>query len=150
MRSEFPTLRYTSRVERRTSLDRACRALGVEAAYLFGSRADDGVRVLDGESVTGPGSDLDVGVYLSPGIDVGQLADLQVALEDVFEPLQVDLVPLERVDALFQFRAIDGHRVFAADAAAADRAELVIMRRAAELLPIQREIERQAFGVSTS
>ncbi len=150
MRSEFPALRYTSRVERRTSLDRACRTLGVEAAYLFGSRADDGVRVLDGESVAGQGSDLDVGVYLSRGIDVGQLADLQVALEDVFEPLQVDLVPLERVDALFQFRAIDGHRVFAADSAAADRSELIIMRRAAELLPIQREIERQAFGVSTS
>lgn len=129
---------------------RACRALGVEAVYLFGSRADDGVSVLDGEFVTAQGSDLDVGVYLSPGVDIGRLAELQVSLEDLFAPLRVDLVPLDRVDALFQFRAIDGHRVFAADAAAADRAELVTMRRAAELLPIQREIERQVFGVSTS
>ena len=52
--------------------------------------------------------------------------------------------------ALFQFRAIDGHRVFAANPERADRHELVIMRRAAELLPIQRAIERERFGVATS
>jgi len=40
--------------------------------------------------------------------------------------------------------------VFTADAERADRRELVIMRRAAELLPIQRAIERERFGVATS
>jgi hypothetical protein len=33
----------------------------------FGSRAEDGRRVLDGEMVDGQGSDLDVGVYFAPG-----------------------------------------------------------------------------------
>ena len=129
----------------------ACRLHGVSALYLFGSRADDGRRILGGEPVDGRGSDLDVGVFFGPDVDgVSQLPGLQVALEDVFAPLRVDLVPLASVDSLFQFRAIDGHRVFAADAERMDRQELVIMRRAAELLPIQRAIERERFGVATS
>lgn len=53
-------------------------------------------------------------------------------------------------DSLLQFRAIDGHRVFTADPERADRRELVVMRRAAELLPIQRAIERERFAVATS
>ena len=132
-------------------LDQACLRCGVDTLYLFGSRADDGRRALAGEVLDGQGSDLDVGVYFSAGVSgPAELAGLQVALEDVFAPLRVDLVPLAFVDALFQFRAIDGQRVFAADPERADRRELVIMRRAAELLPIQRAIERERFGVATS
>lgn len=86
-----------------------------------------------------------------PGMDgVAKLPELQVALEDVFEPLRVDLVPLERVDALFQYRAIEGHRICAADSGRVDRRELVIMRRASDLLPVQRALERDLFGVTSS
>jgi len=131
-------------------LAEACRALGIAAVYLFGSRADDGLRLLKGGEVDATGSDLDVGVWFGSAGPSRSLADVQVALEDVFAPLRVDLVPLDRVDALFQFRAIDRHRVFAADHHAADQFELIVMRRAAELLPIQRAIERERFGVSTS
>lgn len=96
------------------------------------------------------GSDLDVGVvFRGPG-NPFVLSQLQVDLEDVFSPLQVDLVPLHRVDALFQFSAIDGHRVAAADSDGADLYELVVMNRAEELLPIQRQIEIERFGVSTT
>jgi hypothetical protein len=73
-----------------------------------------------------------------------------VAIEDACAPLRIDLVPLQRVDALFQFAAIDGERVFAADVDQADLYELVVMRKAAELLPLQRAIEHDRFGVSTS
>jgi predicted nucleotidyltransferase len=45
-----------------------CRRRGVDTLYLFGSRADDGQRVLAGEPVDGQGSDLDVGVYFSPAV----------------------------------------------------------------------------------
>lgn len=78
------------------------------------------------------------------------LTGLQIALEDIFAPLRVDLVPLAVVDSLFQSRAIDGQRVFAAEPERADRRELVIMRRAADLLPLQRATERERFGVATS
>jgi hypothetical protein len=68
----------------------------------------------------------------------------------LFQPLRVDLVPLERVDALFQYRAIEGHRIYTADSDRVDRRELVIMRRASDLLPVQRALERDLFGVTSS
>lgn len=123
---------------------------GVLALYLFGSRADDGLRALGGETVQGAGSDLDVGVVFASQPAPLAMADLQVALGDVFAPLRVDLVPLHRVDPLFQFRAIDGHRIFAADDTQADLFELGVMRLASELLPAQRAIERDLFGTTTS
>lgn len=136
---------------RRSTLDEECRALGVLALYVFGSRAADGMRALAGEAVDGAGSDLDVGVvFLGRDTDIARLPSLQVALEDACAPLRIDLVPLQRVDALFQFAAVDGERIFAADVNRADLYELVVMRKAAELLPIQREIERDRFGVATS
>ncbi|HEY3568879.1 MAG TPA: nucleotidyltransferase domain-containing protein [Thermoanaerobaculia bacterium] len=133
------------------TLDRLCRDHGVLAVYLFGSRAKDGLRVLKGEEVSREGSDLDVGVvFRDPSISFERLASLQVGFEDVFAPLRVDLVPLNRVDALFQFAAIDGHRIVETDVNAADDYELRIMNRAADLLPIQRRIELERFGVSTT
>jgi predicted nucleotidyltransferase len=138
-------------MSRQEVLDKVCREHGLLAVYLFGSRADDGLRLLNGATVAGEGSDLDIGVvFRGPLRDPRILSRLQVDLEDVFEPLRVDLVPLQRVDALFQFSAIDGHRIAAADSDEADRYELVVMNRAAELLPIQRRIEIERFGVSTS
>lgn len=125
-----------------------CRQHGVLACYLFGSRADDGKALLDGVASGSPGSDLDVGVLFETGQlpPPRVLARLQVALEDIFAPLRVDLVPLDRVDPLFQFAAICGHRVAEIDASRTSRTELRIMRTAAELLPVQRRLERGHFG----
>jgi predicted nucleotidyltransferase len=135
----------------RQRLDAICRELGLRAVYLFGSRADDGLSVLEGRSVDGEGSDLDVGVvFRDREVPVERLGPLQVELEEVFAPLRVDLVPLQRVDALFRFEALDGHRVAAPDPIAADYYELYVMRRAAELLPIERRLEEEEFGVSTA
>lgn len=137
--------------ERQAALEGLLRRHDVAAAYLFGSRADDGLRRLAGEAVDGGGSDLDVAVRFRGGLrDVRALSRLQVGLDDLFEPLRVDLVPMERVDALFQARAIDGHRIFAADSTEADFYELYILNRAADILPFQRARERELFGVSTS
>lgn len=141
-------------MNRQATLDALAREHDLLAVYLFGSRAEDGRRLLAGEPVLaegGEGSDLDVGVaFRELPYPPDALAWLQVALEDVFDPLRVDLVPLQRVDALFQYRAIDGHRAAAPDGTAASRWELVVMRKAAELLPIQRRLEEAMFGVSTS
>src|SRR5262245_44659135 len=127
--------RYTLAMTKREALEELCRDSGVLAAYLFGSRADDGLRLLAGEPVAAAGSDLDVGlVFSDPRFDPRLLSRLQVAFEDLFEPLVIDLVPLQRVDPIFQLGAIEGHRVAATDPAAADRYELVVMSQAEELL----------------
>src|SRR5437870_3549526 len=103
---------YIRRMSAPAPLDSLCERFGLAAVYLFGSRADDGLRRLQGEVVAREGSDLDVGVvFRDPRFDPRRLSLLQVACEDLFAPLRVDLVPLQRVDPLFQFRAIDGHRV---------------------------------------
>lgn len=138
-------------MKRAAELQSLCREYGLLGIYLFGSRADDGLQLLDGAAVPAQGSDLDIGlVFLRHDFPVGHLADLQVRFEDLFAPLRIDLVPLQRVDALFQFRAIDGHRIATSDSTRNDLWELTVMRRAAELLPIQRRLELERFGVSTS
>jgi len=132
-------------------LNDICRDHGLLSVYLFGSRADDGLRRFHGDVVNRQGSDLDVGVFfVSRNPDAVRLGELQVALEEVFAPLRVDLVLLDRVDPLFQFRAIDGHRIAATDSTASDERELEVMRRAADLLPFQRQAEMDTFGVATS
>lgn len=132
-------------------LDRLCREHGATALYLFGSRAEDGLRKLQGDAVAGEGSDLDVGVvFREPRFDSKKLWRLQVELEERFAPLVVDLVALQRVDALFQWNAIQGHRIAAPDPTAADFYELYVGNRAAELAPIQRRMELEQFGVSTT
>ncbi len=135
----------------RRKLDQICHHHGLLSVYLFGSRADDGLRLLAGEAVPREGSDLDVGlVFLDPAFDVWELSRLQIAFEDLFEPLVVDLVPLQKVDPIFQFRSIDGHCIAETDATRNAYYELAVMRLASELLPIQRRIERELFGVSTT
>jgi predicted nucleotidyltransferase len=132
-------------------LNDICRDHGLLSVYLFGSRADDGLRRFHGDVVNRQGSDLDVGVFfVSRNPDAVRLGELQVALEEVFAPLRVDLVLLDRVDPLFQFRAIDGHRIATSDSTATDERELEVMRRAADLLPFQRQAEIETFGVATS
>jgi predicted nucleotidyltransferase len=138
-------------VNRQALLDTVARRHDLLAVYVFGSRAEDGLSVLGGVTVAAVGPDLDVGVFAGRHpVSLRGLADLQVDLEDVFAPLRVDLVPLDRVDGLFQFRAINGHRVFASDSTQADLLELLVMRRGADLLPIQRRLELDLLGVSTS
>jgi predicted nucleotidyltransferase len=138
-------------MDREARLHDICAEYGLLSIYLFGSRAEDGARRIRGELVDGAGSDLDVGVFGRGGaVAVARLGALQAALEDLFAPLRVDLVPLDHVDPLFQFAAIQGERVATCDSTAADERELEVMRRAADLLPFQRQLEIEEFGVSTS
>lgn len=138
-------------MNRKEMLDRICRDFGLLTVYLFGSRQDDGLRLLNGGEVLREGSDLDVGVVFKDGDpNFHRLAVLDGELTDLFSPLRIDMVPLQRVDSIFQANAIDGHRVAAPDSTAADLYELLVMRKAAELLPIQRRIEEEVFGFSTS
>ncbi|MCP4658984.1 MAG: nucleotidyltransferase domain-containing protein [bacterium] len=132
-------------------LPQICRRYGLQSIYLFGSRADEGLRLLAGEAVARDGSDLDVGVvFCDPEFDLSALWGLQVELEELFAPLRVDLVPIQKLDAIFQFRAIDGHRLIETDPTRNAYYELAVMRRAAELLPIERRLERDFFGLSTT
>ncbi|MGD8328295.1 MAG: hypothetical protein PVJ49_02585 [Acidobacteriota bacterium] len=136
---------------RRKQLELICRDHGLVAVYLFGSRSEDGIEYLGGTEPGEGRSDLDVGVvFRDPDFAPRRLTQLQVLFDELFASFRVDVVPLQRVDALFQYEAIDGHRVAAPDPEEADRYELVVMRRAAELLPIERALERDFFATEVS
>lgn len=138
-------------MERQKALEIIRDKYDLLAVYLFGSRADDGLRLMRGDAIEATGSDLDIGIVFSKNEpNLLQLGSIQIELSDVFSPLTIDVVPLHKVDPLFQFRAIDGHRIIESDRHRADIFELEVMRRAAELLPIQRQLEKDLFGVSTS
>lgn len=121
------------------TLDRLCREHGVLAVYLFGSRADDGLRLLGGEEVPREGSDLKIGVIFRNDFDLLVLSRFQEDLHYLFSPLEIDLIQLQDVDALTQFSAIDGHRVAVTDPDIADRFELAAMSIAEEMLWLQRQ-----------
>ncbi|HEV7667356.1 MAG TPA: nucleotidyltransferase domain-containing protein [Thermoanaerobaculia bacterium] len=138
-------------MDRHAEIERIAREHGLLAVYLFGSRADDGLKLLSGVDVERVGSDLDVGVVFRQGnVHIERLFPVEDALESLLPEMRLDVVGLQRVDALFQFDAIRGHRVAAPDPDVADSWELDVMRSAAELLPIQRANEIATFGFSTT
>ena len=124
------------------------RRNGILVLYLFGSRAADGERLLRGETVSGEGSDLDVGVVLAqpardPFLEYG---GLYADLIEVFHPLRADVVLLHEANAFLQEAAVRGREVFCADEHRRDLYELEVLRRAGELIPIQRRLEMELYG----
>lgn len=119
--------------------------------YLFGSRVADGLRRLASEDVgDGTGSDLDVGVVLRRPFEDPMLGfgGLHADLSELFAPLRVDLVLLDQADAFLREAAVQGTEIYCGDAHARDLWELDALRRAGDLLPIQRELERMLYGTT--
>ena len=119
---------------------------GLEAAYLFGSRARKAAGRLGGreeepedEEVTT--SDLDIGVKPLPGVrfSVKEKSHLACALEDLFSVARVDLVVLPEADPFLAANVIRGERVFHRDSDKADEYDLYVLRRAGDLAPLERE-----------
>lgn len=72
---------------------RPCSKTTLLAVYLFGSRADDGLALLEGRSVEADGSDLDVGVVMrtppTPRRVLRTFGPLEADLSELFAPLDV-------------------------------------------------------------
>jgi hypothetical protein len=134
-------------MSRQDILDRLCREHGLLAVYLFGSRAGDGLQLLEGEDVSSQDSILDVGIVFKKSTEAHDPVRLQADFEDVFSPSHIHLVTLQSVDALVQFSAIDGHRVATTDADEADKYELIVMNLAEEMVWLQRQIENENLNV---
>lgn len=135
-------------MNRQEQIEHLCREHGLLAVYLFGSRADDGLRLLQGDTVAREGSDLDLGiVFHDSTFDPGLLAILQVELAALFEPLQVNVVPLQSISSLVQFKTIEGHRTMETDSTAADLYELHVMSQASDLLFIKKQFEEIYPGI---
>ncbi len=129
--------------ERYVSLEGICRAVGVTILYVFGSRAREVQKWMAGlqRELTEGGSDIDIGVKVRRGLHfaVREKVLLALALEDFFDCSRVDLVVLDEADPFVAAEVIRGERLFALDTHIADEYDLYVLRRAGDLLPLERE-----------
>lgn len=130
-------------VSRREALARICQAFHVAILYAFGSRADEVLAwIEDREQALGSGSsDVDIGIrpILGASLSVKEKVRLAIALEDLFGVGRVDVVCLPEADPFLAAAVVRGERLYARDEYEADEYDLYILRRAGDLIPLERE-----------
>ena len=129
--------------KRRTALEQLCYQMSVSILYVFGSRACELFEWVEQitPSLTPSSSDVDIGVRAEPGViwSVMDKVRLAQALEDLFDCPRVDLVVLNEADPFLAAEVIRGNRLFARDEREADEYDLYVLRRAGDLIPLERE-----------
>jgi len=140
--------------KRMNKLEEIARAFDLEIIYAFGSHAEDALKWLKDEkfalSVSSP-SDLDIGVKPASKrkLSVREKVQLSMALEDLFSVNRVDLVSLPETDPFLAANIIRGERIFSKDTYLADEYDLYILRRAGDLIPLERERIALIMGKNT-
>jgi uncharacterized protein len=124
---------------------------GVQEVYVFGSRAQEMAarfRGLSSEEApseeapsSGEESDVDVGVRPRRGVRLGasQRVALALALEELLGVDRVDLVVLPEAGAFLALAVISGELLYCENPRDQAEYELYVLRRAGDLLPLERE-----------
>lgn len=138
-------------VDRLNALKQLCQQHHTSALYVFGSRAQEARKWLDGfqDDLRGS-SDVDVGVLVAPGTiwSVKEKVRLALALENLMGCSRVDLVILQEADPFLAVEIIRGERLYVRDEYKADEYDLYILRRAGDLAPLERERQALILGES--
>jgi uncharacterized protein len=125
-------------------LTETCKQFSLNILYAFGSRGSDAARfVFENLPMPASASDLDIGILPAHPLDVHEKIALAIALEDFFDVNRVDLVVLPEADPFLAANVIRGERLYERDSYQADEYDLYILRRAGDLIPLERE--RQAL-----
>jgi predicted nucleotidyltransferase len=128
-------------------IDQVAARFGLDAIYIFGSRAKEVAAFVRGEGALNPAvsSDVDVGVMPSSKtwLTVQDKVRLAIALEDLWDVGRVDLVLLPQASPFLAVDIVAGERIYARDAYAMDEYELYVLRRAGDLAPFERERRRR-------
>ncbi len=127
----------------RVALEAVCRRFQLHILYAFGGRGREALGWLHGSALSPGPSDLDIGVKPAELLDVRRKVELAIDLEDLFGVNRVDLVVLPEADPFLAVNVIRGERLFADDSYLADEYDLYVLRRAADLLPFERERQRR-------
>jgi len=131
-----------------------CDRYGIDALYVFGSRALEIASLIrSGQpSIGGALSDVDIGVLPKRGIVVDPRAKvrLMAELEDLLGVGRIDLVSLPEASPFLAVEIIRGELLYEADLDRTAVYELFVLRRAADLAPFERERVRGVLaGVAT-
>ena len=132
------------RKKRKDKLGEIARAFDLEIIYAFGSHAEDTLKWLKDEQSSLPilsPSDLDIGIKpaVKKKLSVKEKIHLAMALEDLFLVSRVDLVIITEADPFLAANIIRGERLFSRDTYLADEYDLYVLRRAGDLVPLERE-----------
>ncbi len=84
-------------------------------------------------------SDVDVGVKPRKALSVREKVILAQQLEDFFGVSHVDVVTVPEADPFLAANIIRGERLYTEDTYLADEYDLYILRRAADLIPLEQE-----------
>jgi uncharacterized protein len=123
-------------------LEALCSRFGIATLYAFGSRSREALEWKHGRVVELSGeSDVDVGVRPESGRawTIDDKVHMAIALEDLMGCRRVDLVVLPEADPFVAAEIIRGERLYAQDEYAADEYDLYVLRRAGDLIPLERE-----------
>jgi len=130
--------------KRADKLSEIARAFNLEVIYAFGSYAEDALKWLKDEQSSLPilsPSDLDIGIKpaVKKKLSVKEKVHLTMALEDLFLVSRVDLVSISEADPFLAANIIRGERLFSKNTYLADEYDLYVLRRAGDLIPLERE-----------
>ena len=130
--------------ERKKRLDPIAKKYGLDIIYAFGSHAKEVAEWVKGKRSAlsiSTLSDVDTGVKPFPGrqLSVKEKVHLGMALEDLFSVNRVDLVVITEADPFLAANIIRGERIYCKDEYEADEYDLYVLRRAGDLVPLERE-----------
>jgi predicted nucleotidyltransferase len=129
--------------EREIALENLCRQISIEILYAFGSRAREVKNWFNNIylELVDSNSDVDIGVKPSrqKAFSIHEKVYYALALENMLGVNRVDLISLPDVDPFLAANLVQGERMFASDRYLADEYDLYILRRAGDLIPIERE-----------
>ena len=113
------------------------------AVYVFGSRVKDISAAIYDEKTLPPTSLSDIDIAILPEVrerlTLRQKVRFTFEMEDIFGVTRGDLIILPEVDPFLAVQAIRGDRIYCRDAHRADEYELYILRRAGDLIPLEKE-----------
>jgi predicted nucleotidyltransferase len=112
--------------------------------YAFGSQAKEVYEWTKGavQSLTIPvSSDVDIGVKPAPSttLSIKEKVAISMELEELFSVRNVDLLVIPEVDPFLAANIIRGERLYCKDVYKADDYDLYILRRAGDLIPLEKE-----------
>jgi len=131
-------------LDRKEKLYQVADRFSLDIIYAFGSRAAEAAEYIknEGSKIYPPAfSDVDIGVQPSAKkkFSIKDKVDLTLVLEEFFSVGRVDLIIILEADPFLAANIIRGERIYCRDEYEADEYDLYILRRAGDLIPLERE-----------
>lgn len=121
----------------------------IQLIYAFGSRAKEIFNKVEGKKYKYlvSKSDLDVGVKPERPLSVKEKVKIAVFFEDLFDLPKVDVVAIPEASIFLALEIVHGELLYTHDETYEAEYQLYIMRRAAELIPYERQKKAIILGV---